>query len=247
MLIIDRSCLDEVLDHGRRGYPHEVCGLLLGTWSEIDGGPRRHAREVVRCDNLERQRAGDRYDIDPRDLMQAEELAERQELSIVGSYHSHPDAPPSASKTDRERAVDVWQDLTSWSYLIVEVAKGQPSSYRSWLLRDRQFEAEPIAVQPRRDLGDKKMAATVRIPTPLRPMTQGRNEVSVTGANVREVLDSLEQEAQGIRKRICDDAGELRRFVNVFLNDEDVRHLQGLDSQVKDGDVLSIVPAIAGG
>jgi len=91
------------------------------------------------------------------------------------------------------------------------------------------------------------MPATVRIPTPLRTMTQGRDEVQVEGASVREALTSLEKEATGIQARICDDKGELRRFVNIFLNDEDVRHMRGLDSPVKDGDVLSIVPAIAGG
>ncbi len=91
------------------------------------------------------------------------------------------------------------------------------------------------------------MPATVRIPTPLRPLTQGRDELQVDASSVREVLETLEQEAQGIRARICDDKGELRRFVNIFLNDEDVRYLDGLESPVKDGDVLSIVPAIAGG
>lgn len=91
------------------------------------------------------------------------------------------------------------------------------------------------------------MPATVRIPTPLRPLTQGRDELEVDARSVREVLECLEREAPGMRARICDDSGELRRFVNIFLNDEDIRHLGGQDSEVKEGDVLSIVPAIAGG
>jgi molybdopterin synthase sulfur carrier subunit len=78
-------------------------------------------------------------------------------------------------------------------------------------------------------------------------MTQGRDELQIEGQSVREALEHLESQAAGIRARICDDSGELRRFVNIFLNDEDVRHLEGLDSPIRDGDVLSIVPAIAGG
>ena len=91
------------------------------------------------------------------------------------------------------------------------------------------------------------MSSTVRVPTPLRPLAQGRDTVAVRGSTVREVLDDLERQCPGIRKRICDESGEVRRFVNVFLNDEDIVHVNGLDSPVSDGDVLSIVPAIAGG
>ena len=91
------------------------------------------------------------------------------------------------------------------------------------------------------------MSSTVRIPTPLRPLTQGKGEVQVLGRNVREAIDHLEAQCAGIRARICDEKGELRRFVNLYLNDEDIRHLKGLESEVEDGDVLSIVPAIAGG
>jgi len=91
------------------------------------------------------------------------------------------------------------------------------------------------------------MTGTVRIPTPLRPLTKGRDEVTVSGKNVREVLENLEKECPGIRARICDENGELRRFVNVYLDDEDVRHLNGLETEIQNGAVLSIVPAIAGG
>lgn len=91
------------------------------------------------------------------------------------------------------------------------------------------------------------MPATVKIPAPLRPLAQGRSEVAVAGRSVREVLQNLDRECPGLRERLCEESGEPRRFVNLFLNDEEIRHLKGLDSEVKDGDVLSIVPAIAGG
>jgi len=91
------------------------------------------------------------------------------------------------------------------------------------------------------------MSITVRIPTPLRKLTAGADEVVVEGANVGEVIDNLEAAHNGLKARLCDDAGEIRRFVNVYVNDEDVRFLQGRATAVKDGDEVSIVPAIAGG
>jgi molybdopterin synthase sulfur carrier subunit len=88
---------------------------------------------------------------------------------------------------------------------------------------------------------------TVRIPTPLRKYTQGQEEVSVAATDVRQLIDALESAYPGIRERICDDKGAVRRFVNVFVGDEDIRFLDGLDTPVKDADEVSIVPAIAGG
>ena len=87
----------------------------------------------------------------------------------------------------------------------------------------------------------------VRIPTPLRKYTAGQAQVEVAGASVREVFDSLESSSEGIKEKVLDDAGEIRRFINVFKNGEDVRYLQGVDTPVEAGDELSIVPAIAGG
>ena len=92
-----------------------------------------------------------------------------------------------------------------------------------------------------------KMTVMIRIPTPLRPMTEGRHEVEVEGSNVREVLSGLFVNHRGLRERLLDEKGEVRRYVNLFLNKEDIRHLDGLQTKVERGDVLSIVPAIAGG
>lgn len=89
--------------------------------------------------------------------------------------------------------------------------------------------------------------ATVRIPTPLRKLTEGKEEVTASGATIGEVIASLEQSYPGIKARICDDSGQVRRFVNIFANDEDIRFLQHLDTPVAEGDEISIVPAIAGG
>ena len=91
------------------------------------------------------------------------------------------------------------------------------------------------------------MAVSVRIPPPLRPLTKGAEEVEAAGENVAQILDDLEANYQGIHARLFDDGGGVRRFINVFLNDEDIRFLENLDTPVKDGDEISIVPAIAGG
>jgi molybdopterin synthase sulfur carrier subunit len=91
------------------------------------------------------------------------------------------------------------------------------------------------------------MAINVRIPTPLRKLTQNRDTVEATGATVSAVMDDLERQFPGLKERLCDPHGELRRFVNIYLNDEDIRFAQGRQTAVKDGDELAIIPAIAGG
>ena len=91
------------------------------------------------------------------------------------------------------------------------------------------------------------MAVKVRIPTPLQRLTNGQAEVQCDGKTVADLLANLEKSHPGIKERICDERGKLRRFVNVFVNEEDIRFLQGDQTAVKDGDDVSIIPAIAGG
>ena len=87
----------------------------------------------------------------------------------------------------------------------------------------------------------------VRIPTPLRPLTKNQGEVEVSGTSIAEMIDNLNTSYSGLKDRLCDDKGELRRFVNVYVNEEDIRFLKGKNTILKDGDEVSIVPAIAGG
>lgn len=89
--------------------------------------------------------------------------------------------------------------------------------------------------------------ATVRIPTPLRKYTDGNEEVSASGDTIGALLEDLESNFPGIKSRICDEAGAVRKFVNIYANEEDIRHLQELQTAVKEGDEISIIPAIAGG
>jgi sulfur-carrier protein len=87
----------------------------------------------------------------------------------------------------------------------------------------------------------------VRIPTPLRPLTKGQGEVEVAAASIVDLIDTLNAAHPGIKARLCDESGELRRFVNIYVNEEDIRFLKGKDTSLKAGDEVSIVPAIAGG
>ena len=85
----------------------------------------------------------------------------------------------------------------------------------------------------------------VRIPTPLRPLTKGQGEVDAQATSITEMIDTLNTAHPGIKDRLCDDTGELRRFVNIYVNEEDIRFRK--ETSLKDGDEVSIVPAIAGG
>lgn len=91
------------------------------------------------------------------------------------------------------------------------------------------------------------MSVTVRIPTPLRKLTNELDVVSGDGGTLMACVDSLEQQYPGLKERLCDETGELRRFVNVYVNGEDVRFLAGLETPLRPGDEVSIVPAVAGG
>jgi len=91
------------------------------------------------------------------------------------------------------------------------------------------------------------MSVTVRIPTTLRPLAAGRSEVSVEGATVGEVLENLDAEHPGFRDRLLDEEGNLRKFVNLFVADDDVRFMDGLGTPVPDGETVAIIPAVAGG
>jgi molybdopterin synthase sulfur carrier subunit len=91
------------------------------------------------------------------------------------------------------------------------------------------------------------MAIVVRIPTPLQKFTKNQSEVSVQGVTVADVLDHLEEHFPGLRERLVDDRGSVRKFINFYLNDEDIRFMDGEQTTLKDGDELSIIPAIAGG
>ena len=92
-----------------------------------------------------------------------------------------------------------------------------------------------------------KIEVPVHIPTPLRQLTQNQEIVRFQGATIREVINNLEHSYPGVKERICDEQNNIRRFVNVFVNDEDIRFLQDAETAVNPGDEVSIFPAVSGG
>ena len=91
------------------------------------------------------------------------------------------------------------------------------------------------------------MSVKVKIPTPLRKLTQNNAEVVAAGGTIRELVDDLEKQFPGFKERMCDENGDLRRFVNVYVGEEDIRFLEGLDTTIPEGEQVSIIPAVAGG
>ena len=138
MIHIKKEQLDDIEAHGKEGYPNEVCGIILG----VSGSEGNKALQVRRAANLNNNRAHDRYELDPQDLLKAEKDARDKGLEIIGFYHSHPDHPDVPSEFDRERA---WP---SYSYIISSIMGGKEASTKSWLLNDESqaFEEEKIIV-----------------------------------------------------------------------------------------------------
>jgi molybdopterin synthase sulfur carrier subunit len=89
--------------------------------------------------------------------------------------------------------------------------------------------------------------STIRIPSPLRRYTNGQSKVESNGVTVRELIDNLEAQFPGVKPRLFDESGQIKRYVNVFINDEEIRTLQGIDTPVGEKDEISIIPAMAGG
>jgi proteasome lid subunit RPN8/RPN11 len=116
------------------GYPHEVCGLLVG---RVDG-ERVAVERVAKARNLNHERAHDRYQLDPEDFLAVDREARADDLEIVGIWHSHPDCPARPSVTDLEAA---WE---GWSYLILEAAGGETVDHRSWRLHGEVFLEERV-------------------------------------------------------------------------------------------------------
>lgn len=134
MLQLLASAFDEVKRHGVDTYPHECCGVLLGP----PGGPPWTAMRAARTKNLDTERAGDRYLMDPADRLAAEEAGRREGLSIVGFYHSHPDHDAYFSATDLERSEErqfgePWLP-PSYAYLVVSVRQGSAAAWKAFVV-----------------------------------------------------------------------------------------------------------------
>jgi proteasome lid subunit RPN8/RPN11 len=139
MLEIPRLVLDEIQKHMEETYPHECCGLIVGDF----GDEARVAATSRRCGNLNTERAADRYELDPKDMLAVEKEFRDSPWEIIGIYHSHPDHPSRPSRTDLNHA---WP---GWSYMIGSVEKGSVVSVRSWELNEREnrFDEESMEIK----------------------------------------------------------------------------------------------------
>jgi proteasome lid subunit RPN8/RPN11 len=144
MIKIPASVLRAIYDHTEQSYPHECCGVLIGT---TDADKNHLVYTFRKCKNLNKERAADRYDMDPLDFLRAEREFENSPWQIIGIYHSHPDHPSRASQTDTDRAVEIM--AYAWSYVIVSVRKGQVASAQSWVLNEAEnkFTEEPLVTE----------------------------------------------------------------------------------------------------
>ena len=149
MIKIPSSILRDVYDHMEASYPHECCGLLIGTVAGSD----RVVGASRKCRNLNTDRAHDRYDLDPMCWIKTEREFEHSPWRIIGIYHSHPDHPSRASQTDTDAALGA--GMFDFSYVIVSVQKGKIASAQSWVLNatDKCFDEEPLVVD---EEGDRK-------------------------------------------------------------------------------------------
>jgi proteasome lid subunit RPN8/RPN11 len=135
MLVLPADVRTELEGWIAVGYPEETCGLLVGRTAR----GRTEVHRAARAKNLNRERARDRYDLDPADFLAADLQARAEGLEIVGIWHSHPDHPAQPSETDRAAA---WE---GWSYVIVEVTARGVAALRSWRLEGQAFVEEPVS------------------------------------------------------------------------------------------------------
>jgi len=226
-LALSSSALATIRDHGAAAYPHECCGALVGV--ARDG--HTDVVEARPLDNVTDEGPRRRFRISAADYRAAERHATEAGAELVGFYHSHPDHPAVPSQYDLDHA---WPNF---SYVIVAVRGGEPEAVRSWRLRpDRSaFEEET------RDM------TRILIPTPLRAYTDRQDAVEASGGTIAEALSDLTARFADLRQHLFTPEGRLRSFVNVYVNDEDIRYLQKEATPLKPGDVVSIIPSVAGG
>ena len=146
MLQINLAQLNEIYRHGALAFPHECCGILLGTST----GSRRVVRRVYRARNIHTDRAHDRYELDPADRMRAEEAARGAGLDLVGFYHSHPDHAAYFSQTDLERSEEYqlgepWLE-PAYSYLVASIQAGRGADVKSFIVIEGRSEEEPVEI-----------------------------------------------------------------------------------------------------
>lgn len=258
MLKIEASALETCRRHAVEGFPLEICGFLVGavdgeTRACVEAWPVRNAwedRPEERAALLEALERGGgsstseweqhnrerRYLVSGDETLAAMKRARAAGLDLIGVYHTHPNHPAIPSDFDRDAA------MPEWSYLILSVRDGAVAETRSWVLPfwEEKFTEEAIQeIAPAR--------VNVQIPPSLAGFAEGLETLELSGASVREVLASLAQEYPVLGTQLLREDGALRSYVNAFVDGQDIRTLDGLDTPLTPEHTLMLVPSIAGG
>jgi adenylyltransferase/sulfurtransferase len=234
VILLRESVTAGIRKHAEAEYPWECCGVLIGV---AENGEKRVTElfPISNARNEEHRR--NRFLILPEETLRAMRYARDRRLEILGYYHSHPDHPAEPSAYDLEHAWPVC------SYIIISAADGIAGDITSWILADDRstFIREPVKEV------DMSTQVRIAVPSALRSYTQGLAEIEVRADNVRQALDELTTRYPELRRHLFTEKDELRSFVNVFVHEENIRQKEGLDTRLAEGDMLLLIPAIAGG
>ena len=263
MLEIHAAALEAIRAHAVSGHPLEICGFLVGAVHE----DTRQAREAYPVRNSWEDRpderaallsalegpgaatAGEweahsqerRYLVSGEDTLAAMKCARSAGLDLVGVYHTHPEHPAIPSDFDRDAA------MPEWSYLILSVRRDAAGAVsvaeeRSWVL---PFGEEPFLEEQINEVGAPDVR--IQLPPSLTSHVEGQEYLTVRGATVREALSTVREGYPALGAILMRADGELRTYVNAFRNGEDIRTLSGPDTPLGPGDILTLLPSIAGG
>lgn len=255
VLTLAGADLEAIVGHCRRELPNEACGLLGGRDGRVESlHPVKSAPP-----------SPSRFTMDPGSQYRALEAIGRAGQELIGIYHSHPGGPASPSSVDVDEAFwpatalpnypGVFQVIVSLRDRAAPVVKGYLPAAGAFV--EARIVIDPVQGEPenmkngpmshvQRPAKEEPMSVTVRIPTPLQGLTGGKSEVACSATSVAGLLEALEIEHPGLAERLCE-GGRVRRFVNVYVNGEDIRTLAAEATALKDGDAVAIIAAIAGG
>lgn len=258
MLKIEASALAACREHAVEGYPLEICGFLVGSvegdvrtcaeaWSVRNAWEDRPDERSallsaisrgsgVSASDWEEHNRERRYLVSSDETLGAMKRARAAGLDLIGVYHTHPEHPAVPSDFDRDAA------MPEWSYLILSVRDGIVVETRSWVLPfgEEQFREEEIE-----KTGPARVQ--VQIPPSLALFADGRETLLLAGATVREALDSVAQEYPSLGAQLLREDGTLRSYVNAFVDGQDIRTLEGVETTLSPMQTLMLVPSIAGG
>ncbi|MHB8836755.1 MAG: Mov34/MPN/PAD-1 family protein [Candidatus Methylomirabilia bacterium] len=235
--------LAAVFEHCRRELPHEACGILGGRAGRVESvHPVQNAYP-----------SPSRFVMEPTGQFRVMDELSRAGQELVGIYHSHPGGLAAPSNIDLKEAC--WPGTTLPNYpgaiqVIVSLRDRDAPVANGYAVVQGLFVEVPLIVEELGNVRSRKaeepMPVTVRIPTPLQRLAGGRSEVSCSATSIAGLLEVLEIGYPGIKERLTED-GKVRRFINIYVNGEDIRTLGAEATALKEGDTVAIIAAIAGG